>query len=202
MLLILNGIYWVAQTVSNMTLVNGWRYRTAGATPLTNFILNGFTASTNNLTGTTTDSRAVAKNPGDTTNSTLALKTVEMGYDATWSDQAIGLGPYDNPGAGSIENAFYIYIPNDRQLIGNAGAGEFSLGFTLPASTTSKVRCRVVVDTVFWRVFFEYSTNSGGSWTILNSGGTLTTATIATPLYAVFASFVVSVVLKDIKGDI
>lgn len=184
-------------------LVNGWRYRaTGGATPLTSFVLNGFTASTNNLTATTTDSRAVAKNPSDTTTSTLALKTVEMGYDATWADQAIGLGPYNAPGAGSIENAFYIFIPPDRGLIGNAGVGEFSLGFTLPASSTSKVRPRVVADTVFWRVFFEYSTNSGSSWTVLNSGGTLTTATIATPLYAVFAAFVIGVVLKDIKGDI
>lgn len=186
-----------------MLLVNGWRYRaTGGATPLTNFILNGFTASTNNLTGTTTDSRAVAKNPGDTTTSTLALRAVEMGYDATWADQAVGLGPANSPGAGSIESALYIFIPPDRGLIGNAGPGEFPLGFTLPASSTSKVRPRVEADTVYWRVFFEYSTNSGSSWTILNSGGTLTSIPKTTPLYAVFASFVIGIVLKDIKGDI
>lgn len=175
----------------------------ATATNLTNFQLDGYTQSTNNLTSTKGNATAVARKSTDATTSTLGLKTFEIGYDASWSGEvAIGLGTPNYAGAGynAVENAFYI--PSNRALNRKvAGVGEASLGYTLPAASTSKVRIRAVEDTTFWRLFFEYSTDSGTSWTILNSGGTLSNIAKTTKLYGLIVAFSTATIFKDIKGD-
>ena len=174
------------------------------ATPLLYYQVDGFTISTNNLTSTKGGATAVARKVGDATTSTLALKTFEVGYDATWSGEiAFGLGTPNYAGAGFNALEFAIYCPSNRALQSKVttGGSATSLGYTLPASSTSKLRVRAVEDTTFWRVFFERSIDSGATWTVINTGGTLSAIAKTTPVYGLVIAFSTATIFKDIKGD-
>lgn len=174
------------------------------ATPLLYYQTDGFTILTNNLTSTKGGASAVARKVSDATTSTLALKTFEVGYDATWSGEiAFGLGTPNYAGAGFNAMEFAIYCPANRALQGKVATGgsAASLGYTLPASSTSKLRVRAVEDTTFWRVFFERSIDSGATWTVINTGGTLSAIAKTTPVYGLVLAFATATIFKDIKGD-
>lgn len=175
----------------------------SGATPLTNFKTSGVTINSNNATSTAVNAGCVASKSTDTTVSTLALKSFEIGWDASWvgKDIAFGLGTPDYEGASlnAIENAFYI--GPSGAIEGKTGGNTSSLGYTLPQATTTKLRVRVVEDTTNWKVFFERSIDSGTNWTLLNSGGTLSTVVKTAALHGCIFMFQSGVTVNSIKGD-
>lgn len=174
------------------------------ATPLLYYQVDGFTISTNNLTSTKGGASAVARKVSDATTSTLALRTFEVGWDTSWSGEiAFGLGTPNYAGAGFNAMEFAIYCPASRALQGKVTTGgtASALGYTIPAASTSKLRVRAVADTTFWMVYFERSIDSGATWTVINTGGTLSAIAKTTPVYGLVLAFSTATIFKDIKGD-
>lgn len=174
-----------------------------GATPLTNFQIDGVTINSNNATSTKINAGCAARKSTDTGTSTLALKTFEIGWDASWVGKniAFGLGTpaYAGAGLNAIENAFYI--GPSGAIEGKTGGSTSSLSYTLPQATTTKLRVRVVADTTYWRTFFERSVDSGSTWTVLNSGGTLSTVLKTSDLHGCIFMFEGGITVNAIKGD-
>lgn len=174
-------------TSSISSVANKTTDASGGATLVANFLLSdgSATQSTGTITSTADNTRSVAADVGDSgTTSTLAIKSIETSYDASWSGKYPNFGlSVTNEGTSPTGIEFLYSIQPDGALYSVIQGEQTSLFYTIPASSTSKLKVRVEADTVFYRVYFEKSNDSGATWDILNTGGTLSTITIATPLY-------------------
>lgn len=146
------------------------------------------------ITVTGDNTRIVIANDVDgPTFSTLAISAIEMGYHSSWNTNYIFLGlgtPNYGEAYGNIQFAM-LFSKDNGMITGKIVVGNTDIAFnyTLPLATTTRIRVRAVKDTTYWRVFFEVSTNSGGTYSIINpaglggQAGALSAVPIATNLF-------------------